>query len=83
MSASWSGPTQGVASGAVASVLGVRLGYLLAERGWGRGMASELVAGFVGWCRENGVVSISGGVAIDNPASARVLVKKRLPPGPD
>ena len=29
----------------------VRLGYLLAEEVWGRGIASELLAGFVGWCR--------------------------------
>ncbi|MBT5774258.1 MAG: GNAT family N-acetyltransferase [Dehalococcoidia bacterium] len=60
--------------------VGVRLGYLLVERGWGRGLGSELVAGFVGWCRENGVASISGGVAIDNPASARVLVKNGFQP---
>ena len=55
--------------------INVRLGYLLAESGWGRGIASELVAGFVEWCRGHAVASISGGVAIDNPASARVLVK--------
>ncbi len=29
----------------------VRLGYLLAEPAWGKGFASELVRGFVGWCR--------------------------------
>ncbi len=29
----------------------VRLGYLLCEDFWGQVVASELVSGFVGWCR--------------------------------
>ena len=54
----------------------VRLGYLLSEDSWGKGIASELVDGFVRWCREQGTISsIAGGVAPDNPASARVLDK--------
>ena len=54
----------------------VRLGYLLAEPFWGKGLASELIAGFVRWCRDQGEVhSIAGGVARDNPASRRVLEK--------
>ena len=54
----------------------VRLGYLLAEDAWGQGIASELVSGFVGWCREQtSVSSIAGGVALDNPASRRVMQK--------
>lgn len=54
----------------------VRLGYLLAEDVWGQGIASELLAGFVGWCRRQpALASLTGGVAADNPASARVLEK--------
>lgn len=53
----------------------VRLGYLLGEGSWGRGFASELVAGFVAWCRDHEVASISGGVAAENAASERVLTK--------
>lgn len=54
----------------------VRLGYLLAEDAWGQGIASELVRGFVGWCRnQTSISSIAGGVALDNPASRRVLQK--------
>jgi RimJ/RimL family protein N-acetyltransferase len=54
----------------------VRLGYLMSEASWGQGFASELVDGFVGWCREHtSISSIAGGVALDNPASKRVLEK--------
>jgi RimJ/RimL family protein N-acetyltransferase len=54
----------------------VRLGYLLSEVNWGMGLASELVAGFVTWCRGQPVIrSIAGGVSRDNPASGRVLEK--------
>ena len=54
----------------------VRLGYLLSEATWGKGIASELVNGFVSWCRERTwISSIAGGVALDNPASSRVLEK--------
>ena len=54
----------------------VRVGYLLAEDAWGQGIASELVKGFVAWCREQASISsIAGGVAPDNPASRRVLQK--------
>ena len=59
----------------------VRLGYLLAEESWGRGLASELVAGLVTWCRgQSALSSITGGVAPDNPASARVLEKVGFEP---
>ena len=54
----------------------VRLGYLLSETVWGRGLATEMVRGFVGWCRTQ--VSIStlvGGVDTDHQASMRVLEK--------
>ena len=53
----------------------LRLGYLLAERAWGQGFASELVEGLVRWSREAGVATIVGGVARDNVASQRVLEK--------
>jgi ribosomal-protein-alanine N-acetyltransferase len=54
----------------------VRLGYLLAEAAWGVGFGSELVAGFVNWCRTRAELrSITGGVATDNVGSARILEK--------
>ena len=54
----------------------VRLGYLLAEAAWGKGFATELVHGFVGWCRsQDSIESIAGGVESDNLASIRVLEK--------
>lgn len=53
----------------------VRLGYLLAESVWGRGLASELVLGFVEWCRTVGVATIVAGVSAENVASRRVLEK--------
>jgi RimJ/RimL family protein N-acetyltransferase len=53
----------------------IRLGYLLKESSWGKGFASELVRGFVDWCRENNVASIIGGVDRENIASRRVLEK--------
>lgn len=53
----------------------VRLGYLLSEGAWGRGFASEMVEGFVAWCRSQPQVrSIAGGVEHGNDASARVLI---------
>lgn len=52
----------------------VRIGYLLAESAWGRGLATELVTGLVAWCRARPVIgSIVGGVAPGNEASIRVL----------
>jgi RimJ/RimL family protein N-acetyltransferase len=54
----------------------IRLGYLLSEQFWGKGLASELIEGFVRWCRSKSEISaIVGGVALDNPVSKRVLVK--------
>lgn len=53
----------------------VRLGYVLAESAWGRGLGSELVRGFVEWCRAAGVASIVGGVERENIPSRRVLEK--------
>ena len=54
----------------------IRLGYVLSEATWGRGIASEIVNGFVSWCRgQKSISSIASGVAHDNPASRRVLEK--------
>lgn len=53
----------------------LRLGYLLAESAWGKGLASELIMGFVEWCRRAEVALITGGVNRDNIASKRVLEK--------
>ena len=53
----------------------VRIGYLLAESVWGRGLASELLKGFVDWCRTVEITSIVGGVERNNIASQRVLEK--------
>lgn len=54
----------------------VRLGYVLAEGAWGRGLATELVAGVVAWARGRAdIVTITGGVDAGNTASANVLTK--------
>ena len=54
----------------------LRLGYLLAESAWGKGLGSELIKGLVEWCRNNSAIrSISGGVEVDNIGSIRVLEK--------
>lgn len=53
----------------------VRLGYLLSESTWGRGIVTELVQGFIGWCRGEAISSIVGGVEHDNIPSQRVLEK--------
>lgn len=55
--------------------LEVRLGYLVAESAWGNGFATEMVRGFVDWCRSRDVSSVTGGVERNNVASARVLEK--------
>ena len=62
----------------------VRLGYLLAEEVWGRGLGSELIKGLVDWCEELGnVASITGGVELGNHASIRVLEKNGFIPQPN
>ena len=62
----------------------IRLGYLLAESAWGKGLGTELVAGLVEWCRARPHIrSITGGVATANMASARVLLNNDfVPTGP-
>ena len=54
----------------------VRVGYLVSEGAWGKGFASELVAGFVNWCRSQPLIrSLVGGVDRRNAASIHVLEK--------
>ena len=61
--------------------LDVRLGYMIDESAWGKGLATEVVAGFARWCRTNGTMrSIKGGVSDGNSASARVLHKNGFVP---
>ena len=59
----------------------VRLGYVLGESAWGRGLATELVGGLVRWARGRpGIGSLSGGVAVGNEASAKVLRRNGFRP---
>ncbi len=62
----------------------IRLGYLLGESVWGQGLGTELVAGFVEWCRSvPRIRSVAGGVEQDNIASTRALAKNGfVPVGP-
>lgn len=58
------------------SMLDVRLGYVVAEDAWGRGVASEVVSGLVAWARsEPRIRTLTGGVELTNRASIRVLEK--------
>lgn len=59
----------------------VRLGYMIDENAFGRGLAKEVVAGFARWCRTNGTIrAVKGGVSNANSASARVLHKSGFVP---
>jgi len=59
----------------------LRIGYIITEAASGEGMASELVDGLVDWARaRSSIRSISGGVAVGNAASARVLTKNGFTP---
>ncbi|MGB7317866.1 MAG: GNAT family N-acetyltransferase [Planktotalea sp.] len=51
------------------------IGYIIAEPEWGQGYASELVEGVLGGLDELGHPTVRAGVANDNDASARVLIK--------
>jgi RimJ/RimL family protein N-acetyltransferase len=64
------------ASPGATGALNVRLGFLLAEKAWGKGIATELVKGLVGWCaKQASPVQLLGGVEVENAASAAVLIK--------
>ena len=59
----------------------VRVGYLLAESAWGKGLATELVKGLVEWCRtQSTIATLAGGVNADHPVSMRVLEKNGFHP---
>lgn len=53
----------------------VHLGYLFGEAAWGKGYATEVMTGFLAALNARGRWRLLGGVARDNPASARVLEK--------
>lgn len=55
-----------------------RLGYLLSKVTWDNGFATELVEGFIHWCKENNISTILAGVDPDNTASIRVLEKNNF-----
>lgn len=58
------------------SGIDIRIGYVLAEEAWGRGIATELVEGLVEWARGHpSVHRLSAGVEVTNRASVRVLDK--------
>jgi RimJ/RimL family protein N-acetyltransferase len=61
----------------------IRLGYVIAEGEWGKGFATEVVAGLAGWCRDHGTIrSLIGGIGDRSGASARVLHKNGFVPDP-
>jgi len=54
----------------------LRLGYLLTESIWGKGIGSELINGLVKWSKNTNIIkSISGGVEKENIGSIKVLEK--------
>lgn len=54
----------------------LRLGYLLREEVWGKGIGTELINGLVEWARQTKLIgSIAGGVEKQNQGSIRVLEK--------
>lgn len=54
----------------------LRFGYLLHKEIWGNGFGTELLNGFVEWCKNDGrVKSISGGVEKINVGSIKVIEK--------
>jgi len=55
-----------------------RLGYLLSKVMWDNGYATELVDGFIHWCKGNNISTILAGVDPDNTASIRVLEKNNF-----
>ena len=52
----------------------LRIGYMISEAVWGNGYATELMRGFVDWCRNARIRSVTAGVAPANLASQRVLL---------
>jgi len=55
--------------------LKLRLGYLVCKTMWRKGLATELVHGFIHWCRHNNISALFASVDPGNIASIRVLEK--------
>jgi RimJ/RimL family protein N-acetyltransferase len=53
----------------------VHIGYLIGDRFWGRGFATEVVVGLLSVALRLGTVTLVGGVSKTNTASAHVLRK--------
>ncbi len=58
----------------------IELGYWIARRCWGRGIASEAVGGLIAVARALGLSLLTAGHFRDNPASGRVLAKNGFIP---
>lgn len=56
-------------------VVKLRLGYLVCKNTWGRGYATELLKGFVSWCKVHNEAPLTAAVNPDNKASIQVLKK--------
>ncbi len=63
-----------------AATTDLHIGYLLAEEAWGQGYATEVLNGLIDHLRDLAPVTLRAGVAADNPASARVLIKVGFAP---
>ncbi|NPD46119.1 MULTISPECIES: GNAT family N-acetyltransferase [unclassified Lentimicrobium] len=56
--------------------IALRLGYLLKESKWGKGLASEMIAALILWSKDQmSIRSISAGVEVGNIGSIKVLEK--------
>ena len=61
----------------------VHLGYLLKQSAWGKGYASELLAGLIGWAKQDRQINkLISGVSPSNKASMRVLEKNGFKSSP-
>ncbi len=52
-----------------------RIGYLVAESAWGKGVATEMLGGLIEHCRTAAPLTLLAGVEANNTASRRVLEK--------
>lgn len=61
----------------------LHIGYIIGQAQWGKGLASELILGLCQAARSADIKTLIGGVARDNPASARVLEKAGFQAAPN
>jgi RimJ/RimL family protein N-acetyltransferase len=61
----------------------VRVGYMLAASAWGQGYGSELLKGFIDWCRTTDIALVIGGVTRENRASQRIMEKSGFTVAPE